>query len=195
MSRLNRDFYERPTLEVALELLGQRLVRILNGQRLSGLIAEVEVYIGEEDRACHASVGRTPRNEAMYGPAGHAYVYLIYGIHHCLNVVTEAEGFPAALLIRAIEPTEGIESMRARRPGRLDDQLTNGPAKLCQALAIDLGLNEADLCRGETLFLEQGERVADDAIVATPRVGVRGDELARTRPWRFHLQGNRYVSQ
>ena len=215
---LGRSFYERPTLEVARDLLGQRLVRVIEGRRLSGLIVEVEAYIGEEDRASHASVGRTPRNEAMYGPAGHAYVYLIYGVHHCLNVVTEAEGFPAAVLIRAIEPTEGIELMRAHRPGHPDDRLTNGPAKLCQALAIDLSLNGADLCAGEALFIEvanarrttpqaigcpeppasvreEGEGVADDLVIATPRIGVRGDELARTRPWRFHLRGNRYVSQ
>jgi DNA-3-methyladenine glycosylase len=195
MNRLSRNFYERPTLEVARDLLGQRLVRVFNGQRLSGLIVEVEAYIGEEDRACHASAGRTPRNEAMYGPPGHAYVYLIYGLHHCLNVVTEAERFPAAVLIRAIEPAERMGVLRAHRPGRPDDQLTNGPAKLCQALAIDLRLNGADLCRGETLFIEEGKHVAEDAIVATPRVGVRGDELARTRPWRFYLQGNRYVSR
>ncbi|MFQ6058393.1 MAG: DNA-3-methyladenine glycosylase [Anaerolineae bacterium] len=215
---LDRDFYERPTLEVARELLGQRLVRVLEGQRLSGLIVEVEAYIGEEDKASHAAVGRTPRNEVMYGPAGHAYVYLIYGVHHCLNAVTEAEGFPAAVLIRAIEPREGIEVMRAHRPGRPDDQLTNGPAKLCQALAIDLSLNGADLCTGEVLFIEvanarrglgtsdslggcpasvreEGEHVADDVVIATPRIGVRGDELAKSRPWRFCMQGNRYVSQ
>jgi len=185
MNRLKREFFARDTLAVARELLGQRLVRIIEGQRVSGRIVEVEAYIGEEDAACHASAGRTKRTEVMYGPPGYAYVYFIYGMHHCLNVVTEREGFPAAVLIRAIEPEEGLEIMRANRPGRPDTELTNGPAKLCQALRIDRQMNRVDLCTSDELFLEAGGPVPQERVMTTPRVGVRGDEAASKALWRF----------
>jgi DNA-3-methyladenine glycosylase len=193
--RLERAFYRRSTLTVARELLGQRLVRVVDDQRISGLIVEVEAYIGEDDAACHAACGRTSRNEAMYGPPGHAYVYFIYGMHHCLNVVTEEEGFPAAVLIRALEPLEGLEIMRRHRPGKPDGELTNGPAKLCQALAIDRGFNGADLCTGEVLFIGEGRMVAQGEIETSPRIGIKADEVARSVPWRFYLQGNGFVSR
>lgn len=183
--RLDRSFYARPTLEVAQELLGTRLVRVLDGQRLSGIIVEAEAYIGEEDTACHASRGRTPRTEVMYGPPGHAYVYFIYGMHYCLNVVTEREGYPAAVLIRTIVPEEGLDVMRAHRPGRRDRELTNGPGKLCAALAIDRGFNGVDLCTSDVLFIEQGQAVRAEDVVTTPRIGIRADDLARSRLWRF----------
>ena len=204
MSRIGRDFFARDTLIVARELLGQRLVRLLDGARLSGRIVEVEAYVGDGDRACHASRGRTQRNATMFGPPGHAYVYFIYGMHHCLNAVTEREGYPAAVLIRALEPLEGIEKMRARRwpelvegrGGRPDLQLTSGPAKLCQALEIDRQLDGADLCApAPLLFLEEDTPVPDEAIATGPRVGVRGDQVAVTIPWRFYVRGNRYVSR
>jgi DNA-3-methyladenine glycosylase len=210
MERLGRDFFTQDTLVVSRELLGQRLVRVLDGQRLSGRIVEVEAYIGEKDRASHARHGRTGRNAPMYGPPGHAYVYFVYGMHHCLNVVTEREEFPAAVLIRALEPLEGIEAMRARRwperghcvsivegrGGRPDVQLTSGPARLCQALGIDRQFDGADLCApGAQLFIEQDAAVPDGAIVAGPRVGVRGDEAALAAPWRFYVRDNRYVSR
>jgi DNA-3-methyladenine glycosylase len=195
MDRLRRDFYRRSTLTVARELLGQRLVRVVDGQRLSGLIVEVEAYIGEDDAACHAACGRTPRNEAMYGSPGHAYVYFIYGMHHCLNVVTEETGFPAAVLIRALEPLEGLDIMRRYRSGRPDRELTNGPAKLCQALAIDRGFNRVDLCTGEVLFIEEGRMVAQEEVGTSPRIGIKAGELAMSVPWRFYLQGNAFVSR
>jgi len=195
MGRLRRGFYRRSTLTVARELLGKRLVRVVDDQRLSGLIVEVEAYIGEDDAACHAARGRTPRNEAMYGPPGHAYVYFIYGMHHCLNAVTEEEGFPAAVLIRALEPLEGLEIMRCYRPGKPDSELTNGPAKLCQALAVDRGFNGVDLGTGEELFVEEGRMVAQQEIGASPRIGIKADEAARSIPWRFYLQGNDFVSR
>ena len=185
MSRLAREFLAHDTLAVARELLGQRLVRVIGDRRLSGRIAEVEAYIGEEDAACHASAGRTKRTEVMYGPPGYAYVYFIYGMHHCLNVVTEGEGFPAAVLIRAIEPEEGLEIMRANRPGRSDTELTNGPAKLCQALCIDRRLNGVDMCTSNELFLEKSGSGSQTDVEATPRVGVRGDEVALNALWRF----------
>jgi DNA-3-methyladenine glycosylase len=193
--RLNREFYKRSTLTVARELLGQRLVRVIDGQRLSGLIVEVEAYIGEDDTACHAACGRTPRNEAMYGPPGTAYVYFIYGMHHCLNVVTEEDGFPAAVLIRALKPLDGLDIMRRYRPGRPDRELTNGPAKLCQAMAIDKSFNRVDLCTGELLFIEEGRRVAQEETGASPRIGIKADESARNVPWRFYLKGSDFVSR
>ena len=195
MGRLRPDFYRRSTLTVARELLGKRLVRVVDGQRLLGLIVEVEAYIGEDDAACHAARGRTSRNEAMYGPPGTAYVYFIYGMHHCLNAVTEEEGFPAAVLIRALEPLEGLEIMRRYRSGKPDRELTNGPAKLCQALAIEMGFNGVDFCTGEVLFIEEGRMVAQEEVGASPRIGIKADDLARSVPWCFYLQGNDFVSR
>ena len=196
MNRLNRAFFARDTLTVARELLGQRLVRVLDGKRTSGRIVEVEAYIGEDDQASHARPGRTRRNAPMYGPPGHAYVYFIYGMHHCLNVVTEREGYPAAVLVRALEPLEGVEAMRARRDGRPDDQLTSGPARLCQALDIDRRFDGADLCALDALlFLEEDAIIPDGAIATGPRVGVRGDEVAVTVPWRFYVLDSQYVSR
>jgi len=171
-------------------------VRTIEGRRFSGRIVEVEAYIGEDDLASHACVGLTQRNAVMFGPPGFAYVYLIYGMHHCLNVVTEAEGFPAAVLIRALEPLEGVEEMRERRPRarRLED-LTNGPGKLCQALAIDRSLNGHDLTRGELLWIEADQLVSEGEVARSPRVGVRGDDQAISAPWRFYVVGNPYVSR
>lgn len=196
MPRLDRDFFARDTLVVARELLGQRLVHRVDGDRLSGRIVETEAYVGEADEASHASCGPTARNAAMYGPPGHAYVYLIYGIHHCLNTVTVREGFPAAVLIRALEPLEGLDRMRALRGGRPDRELTDGPGKLCQALEIDLDLNGVDLCVSDAaLFLEAAEPVDDEAVRTGPRIGVRGDGTALTAPWRFYVAQNPYVSR
>lgn len=184
-ARVDRPFFAGSTLDVARDLLGCRLVRVVNGQRLSGFITETEAYVGQEDRASHAVVGRTYRNAAMWGPPGHAYVYLIYGIHHCLNIVTEETGFPAAVLIRALQPAEGVEVMRQNRGGRADSELTDGPGKLCQALQIDLGFNGADLVTGERLFVETGRRLANGSVQATARIGVTGDDRAIAAPWRF----------
>jgi DNA-3-methyladenine glycosylase len=181
-------FYSRPTLEVACDLLGCTLVRTLNGQRLAGRICEVEAYVGEADLASHAACGPSARNRSMYGPGGLAYVYLIYGMHCCLNVVTEAAGFPAAVLIRALEPSAGVDVMQANRAGRPLRSLTDGPAKLCQALAIDRRLDGHDLTTGFGLWLEPGEPVPDTVVQATPRVNVGGDQHARTVPWRFALR-------
>lgn len=187
--RLGRDFYARDTLKVARELLGKRLVRVIGGERLSGLIVETEAYIGENDRACHASRGRTPRTEVMYGPPGHAYIYFIYGMYHCLNVVADRVGFPAAVLIRGIQPQEGIEYISRNRGFRPEGQLTNGPGKLCQALAIDRSLNGLDLCHSDLLFIEEAAGVDPECVEVTPRIGIRVDEIAKRRPWRFLLGG------
>ncbi len=196
MSRLNRDFFARDTLTVARRLLGQRLVRVLDGRRLTGRIVETEAYIGDGDEACHASRGRTKRNATMFGPPGHAYVYFIYGMYHCLNAVTERDGYPAAVLIRALEPLTGLEAMRTRRDGRPDTELTSGPGKLCMALEIDRSFDGADLCAPDArLFVKAGKPVPDGAIAAGPRVGVRGDETALNAPWRFYVRDNRHVSR
>ncbi len=153
MSPLPREFYNRPTLTVARELLGARLVRILDGVKLVGLITETEAYIGEEDLGCHAKAGRTPRTQVMYGPPGNAYVYFTYGNHWMLNAVTEREDFPAAVLIRAIQPIEGVEIMSARRNGRD----TFGPGKLTQAMGITKSENTVDLTEaGNSLWIEAG---------------------------------------
>ncbi len=180
---LGRDFYARPTLEVARALLGARLVRLLDEVRLAGLITETEAYIGEEDLGCHARCGKTRRNAVMYGPPGYAYVYFTYGMHWCLNVVTEAAGFPAAVLIRAILPVEGVDILVQRRRGRD----LNGPAKLTQALGIDGVLNGADLCTPDSgLWIETGQAVPPAAVVVTPRVGLNTTpEPWKSIPWRF----------
>jgi DNA-3-methyladenine glycosylase len=195
MTRLERDFYARDTLSVARDLLGQRLVRRCRDQELKGRIVEVEAYVGQEDAACHASVGRTARNAVMFGPPGYAYVYFIYGMHHCFNVVTEREGLAAAVLVRALEPLEGIEAMRANRAGRQGVELTNGPAKLCYALEIDRDLNGADLVLGQEVWIERGPAVDDGLVARGPRVGVRGDERALTVPWRLWVRDCGYVSR
>src|SRR6185295_14569316 len=143
---LPRSFYNRPTLTVARELIGARLVRILNGVKLVGLITETEAYISEKDLACHAKAGLTPRTQVMFGEPGHAYVYFTYGNHWMLNAVTEREGFPAAVLIRAIQPIEGVEIMSARRQGRD----TFGPGKLTQAMGITKSENTLDLTKANS---------------------------------------------
>lgn len=191
MPRLKRAFYARATLDVARDLLGQRLVRVLDGQRLAGLITETEAYIGQTDLACHARFGRTARSAVMFGSPGHAYVYFTYGMHWMLNFVTEAEGFPAAVLIRAIRPAEGVAAMRARRRrAEPDHKLTGGPAKLAQALAIDRALNGHDLCApGAELFVEQAAAVPGAQVRTGPRVGLNNTpEPWKSLPWNFTWQ-------
>ena len=189
-SHLPRDFFTRPTLTVARSILGARLVRVESGQRLAGIITEAEAYIGETDLGCHARAGRTPRTAVMYGPPGHAYVYFTYGMHWMLNFVTEAEGFPAAVLIRAIQPVEGLETIAARRKGRPQQAWTDGPGKICQALGIDGGLNGTDLCAAEAvLFVEAGDPVPDDCVTIGPRVGLNSvPEPWKSMPWRYQIK-------
>jgi DNA-3-methyladenine glycosylase len=183
---LPRSFYDRSTLIVARELLGARLVRILDGIRLAGIIVEAEAYVGEADLGCHARAGRTQRNAVMYGPPGHAYVYFTYGMHWMLNAVTEREGFPAAVLLRAIQPVEGVETIARRRDGR--DTL--GPAKLTQALGVERALNGADLTsRSAGLWIEAGEPVAEENVITGPRVGLYTvPEPWKSLPWRFRVR-------
>jgi len=179
-------FYAQPTLVVARELLGARLVRVLDGVRLAGIIVEAEAYIGEEDLGCHAKAGKTKRNAVMFGPPGHAYVYFTYGMHWMLNVVTEREGFPAAVLMRAIQPVEGADVIAARRQGRA----TDGPAKLTQALGVDGALNGVSLCDPASgLWIEAGIPVEDRDVLTGPRVGLYTvPEPWKSIPWRFRVK-------
>ena len=180
---LKREFYNRPTLMVARDLIGTRLIRILDKQRLVGLITETEAYIGEKDLGCHAKAGRTPRTSVMYGQPGNAYVYFTYGHHWMLNVVTEHEGFPAAVLIRAIKPIEGEAVMSERRSGRD----TFGPGKLTQAMGITKRENGVDLTDpGSGLWIEASLKVPNRLVTKGPRVGLNTvPEPWRSKPWRF----------
>lgn len=170
---LTRKYFQRPTLQVARSLLGKYLVRANDKKMTAGKIVEVEAYVGPEDRACHASRGRTDRTDVMFGPPGVAYVYFIYGMYHCLNVVTEKEGHPAAVLIRAVE---------------VDSSLIDGPGRVCRALDIDRKLNRLDLTLGRDLWFEdRGERVRDMEVGSYPRIGVDYAGEWAAKPWRFRL--------
>lgn len=193
---LPHAFYARPTLEVAYDLLGKVLVHAADGGRAAGAVVEVEAYIGEDDPACHAAAGPTPRNAPLYGPPGFAYVYFNYGMHCLVNAVTEAEGHPAAVLIRALEPLEGHQLMRARRlaTGRRatpipDADLCRGPGNLTRALGITLAENRADLA-GPRLFIEDQRRRVTEAAWS-PRIGIRA---GTDRLWRVSVVGHPSVS-
>jgi len=171
---LPRVYFNRPTVQVARSLIGKYLVRVIDGRTIEGKIVEVEAYVGSQDRACHASKGRTQRTDVLFGPAGVAYIYLIYGMYHCLNVVTEQEEFPSAVLIRAIE---------------IDGELIDGPGRLCRALQIDRSLNRINLTTGESLWFEdRGVSVGRGDIRAHPRIGVDYAGEWAKKPWRFRLR-------
>lgn len=173
---LPRSYFDRPTLNVARSLMGKYLMRHTDQGMMAGLIVEVEAYVGPEDRACHASRGRTARTDVLFGAPGIAYVYLIYGMYHCLNVVTERDGFPAAVLIRAVEHLEA------------SSVLIDGPGRVCRSFQIDRTLNRWDLTLGETLWLEdRGERITDADVITAPRIGVDYAGEWAAKPWRFRL--------
>jgi DNA-3-methyladenine glycosylase len=183
------SFYARPTLAVARNLLGCRLVRILNGERLVGIITETEAYIGEDDLGCHAKAGRTKRTEPMYGPPGRAYVYFTYGMHWMVNAVTEAEGFPAAVLIRAVETVDGLRVVESRRAKAQKADWTNGPAKLTAAFGIDSQQNKADLTQTDSgIWIETGIVISDSNVTTGPRVGLYSvPEPWKSMAWRFRV--------
>lgn len=189
---LPRAFYERPTLVVARDLLGKLLLRRTTEGVAGGVIVETEAYVAAIDPAAHGFRGQTPRNRSMFGGPGRAYVYRSYGIHYCLNAVTEGEGVAAAALIRAIRPLVGLELMRARRGERIADRdLARGPGRLCQALALTTADDGADL-RGPALWIAEAPGQAPaPRIATTPRVGI---SQAADWPWRFVMVGDAYVS-
>jgi DNA-3-methyladenine glycosylase len=189
---LPREFYARETELVARDLLGCILECRAPEGVASGRIVETEAYLGEHDLACHAASGRTRRTEPLYGPAGTSYVYFIYGVHWCFNAVTRDEGLPSAVLIRALEPVEGIDLMRARRPAakRVQD-LTNGPGKLCAALGIDARHNALPLVR-PPLVIREGTPVPAERVVITPRIGI---SESADWPLRWFVADNQFVSR
>ncbi len=195
---LPREFYTRANvLTVARQLLGQVLVvPAREGTRVTGIIVETEAYRGPQDRASHAYGGRrTHRTETMYQIGGTAYVYFVYGMHYQFNVVTNVEEIPHAVLVRALEPVEGIALMRVRRHGQPDPNLTNGPGKLCLALGIDGTLDRADLL-GDRIWIEEGERrIAPSAIASGPRIGIEYAGGWADKPWRFWIKNNPFVSR
>ena len=202
VAKLSRSFYDRPTLDVARDLIGKVLVHERRGVRTSGVIVEAEAYIGESDPACHAAPGLTRRNAPLYGLPGYAYVYLNYGIHPLVNAVTEARGVPAAVLIRALDPLEGLAAMRRRRAraatgrrardasGIGPHDLCRGPGNVTRAMGITLHENRADLC-GDRLFIEDAGVPIAQAIAWAPRVGI---SVGAERPWRAYLEGHPAVS-
>ena len=197
MKKLPREFYTRSdVLEVARDLLGKKLVvPDRNGSRVAGLIVETEAYRGPEDRASHAYNGRrTTRTETMYDCGGTAYVYFVYGMYHQFNVVTNVEDIPHAILVRAVEPVEGLDAMRRRRRGRSEYELTSGPGRLCLALGIDRKLDKADLL-GDRVWIEEGVSISPRQISRGPRIGIDYAEEWIEKPWRFWVRDNPFVSR
>ena len=200
--KLKRTFYDRPTLDVARDLIGKVLVHNRRGVRTSGIIVEVEAYIGESDPACHAAPGPTARNAPLYGPPGFAYVYLNYGIHPLVNAVTEHKGSPAAVLIRALEPLEGVDVMRRRRARRMKGRrarasaklslhdLCRGPGNLTMAMGITLAQNRQDLC-GRQLYIEDRGFPRAEEIAWGPRIGIR---VGTEHEWRAYVRAHPSVT-
>lgn len=185
MTRVGREFFIKPTLQVAKSLLGCSLVRIYKRKKLVGKIVEVEAYIGPHDKASHAYKGKiTKRNKAEFLIGGHIYIYLVYGMYWQLNITTETEGKPACVLIRALEPVEGIK------------EETNGPGKLCRALKLSGKFYGEDLCTSRRIWIEEGKRVKRNQIVKVPRIGIDyAGEYWTKIPWRFYIRDNKYVSR
>lgn len=181
MNVLGREFYQRSAVEVARDLLGKYLVRRTRGGEMRGKIVETEAYCGLEDLACHSSAGRTPRTEVMFGPAGRAYVYLIYGVHHCLNVVTQGPG--AAVLIRALQPLDRVEK----------EGVASGPGKLCRWMGIGRNFGGWDMTVGRRLWVASSGEL-DPEIESSPRIGVNYAGHWAKKRWRFFIKGNRSVS-
>ena len=194
-SRCDASFFDSPCKELAKSLLGCALFRVSNGQTCWGRIVETEAYLGGEDKAAHSYDGkRTERNEAMYMPPGTAYVYSIYGMHHCFNVSSRGDG--AAVLIRALEPLGGVTSLRERRRGSKKKDLCNGPAKLCQALGVGKDCNRFDLTTSPVLWVEHPERAwSCGEVVESGRIGVQYAGEWADKPLRFYLKNCPYVSK
>jgi DNA-3-methyladenine glycosylase len=189
VTRLARDFYVRPTLKVAQDLIGKYLVFETGGRLLSSRLVEVEAYIGESDPACHAAVGKTERNKVMYGVGGFSYIYFIYGMYNCLNVVTESEGFPAAVLIRGAEPDDGVDIMKGHYSNTGSNKLTNGPGKICKAFGLTREHNGIDLVSGALYLEDRGYKPSK--IERSSRIGIK---KGADKKWRFFEPSSEYVS-
>jgi len=196
--KIEHSFYARPdVLQIAQELLGKVLVSFQDGMLTSGMIVECEAYTGEQDKAAHVYGGkRTKRTEKMYGDAGHAYIYFCYGIHHLINVVTHSKGVPHAVLLRALEPVEGIDIMMARRKKlKLDYTLTRGPGSLCQAMGIHTRQNGVSLLGDDIWIEDRGIVIPEKEITCGPRIGVDYAGADALLPYRFWIKNNKYVSK
>lgn len=202
MEKLERKFYDRDTIKVARDLLGKILVHNINGKIISGKIVEVEAYNGITDKAAHSFGGKkTNRTEVMYGKPGISYIFIVYGMYNCFNVVTEKEGIPNAVLIRALEPLEGLDYISFNRFKKPYDKLTkyqitnltNGPGKLCQALSIDRSNNREDLCKNILYIIDAG--IKNFKIQYSKRIGIDYAEEAANYPWRFYIKDNLYISK
>jgi DNA-3-methyladenine glycosylase len=202
LKKLPRSFYLRPTLTVAKELLGKYLIRKIGDRTLVGKIVEVEAYLGENDPASHAYRGKTKRNEVMFLKGGHLYVYFTYGMHFCSNIVTEDEGKGRAVLLRAIEPIEGIDKMKKNRKIKITGttnpedkksikELANGPAKLCQAFELARKENGTDLL-GNEIYISDGGAEINSTIITTTRIGIT---TGVEKKWRYYIKGNSFVSK
>jgi DNA-3-methyladenine glycosylase len=201
--KLNKKFYSQNTFKLATGLLGKYLIRKIGKKKLIGKIVETEAYYGPEDKASHASRGKTERTKLMFDHPGIAYIYQIYGMYFCLNIVTEAKDFPAAILIRAIEPIEGTNVMKKNRKPKTSDfglqpsALTNGPSKLCQALHVDKKLNGINLITSRKLFLAENpkEKITPTQIQTAKRIGIDYAGSYKHKLWRYYLKNNPYVSK
>jgi DNA-3-methyladenine glycosylase len=190
MPKLGLQFFQQPTLRLAKELIGCRFVRILGGETLIAIVVETEAYLAQDDPACHASIGETKRNRMMFGPPGRLYVYSIHN-RHCMNIVSEHIGDGAAVLVRALEPIHGIETMTKLRPTDKITELTNGPGKLCQAFGIDIQHNGVDLTTSDTIWLETKTESLPFEIRTSSRIGI---SQAKELPYRFFVDRNAFVS-
>jgi len=194
-TKLKPNFFKRPTLDVARKLLGKYLVVKKGKNMLSGKIVETEAYIGEDDLACHASKGRTQRSETLYKKAGTVYVYLIYGMYSCFNIVTEKEEFPSAVLVRAVEPIEGVKVMKQKRKTDILHNLTSGPGKLCKAFDIDREMNGMSVFGKDIWIEDRGDVVKNTDVKKAKRIGVEYAGKCRNHLWRFYMKQNDFISR
>ncbi len=183
--KLSRKFYNQPTLKIAQELLGKFLVYKRSNKKYVGKIVETEAYIGIEDKASHSSKGKTKRTALMFEQAGHVYIYMIYGMYYCFNIVTESKDYPAAVLIRAIEPVSGFKK----------EDKTDGPGKLCRAMKLDKKLNGLDLTKSVLCIKDQGLKINEKDIAKRKRIGVDYAGKWKNKPWRFYIKNNPYISK
>ncbi|MFH0969745.1 MAG: DNA-3-methyladenine glycosylase [Patescibacteria group bacterium] len=197
MSRLNRKFFQQKTDQVAKELLGKVLVHKIGSKKISGMIVETEAYIGPHDLACHASKGKTNRTSVMFEDAGFWYVYMIYGFYYCLNIVTETKDYPSAVLIRALEPLDGIKEIKKNRKTDNVANLTSGPGKLCQALKIDKSFNATSaIAKNSKLYIEDKSiKISPRSIAKAKRIGVDYAGAWKNKLLRFYLKKNGFVSK